>query len=147
MSFSSEVDIPEVGVSLSNADVVEVGLSLSEVVVVEEGASLSLSDVEEAAIVEDWSFGVAEEDRSTETRMAELVVETVSVEVCDSVELKSLSLSSAFTGWISKSYSGLEVQKVAELDAEDGQTMLFCTEKRLNVSKQIGKKAAGSQKK
>ena len=83
---------------MSNAGVVEVGLFLSELVVVEEGASLSLSDVEEAAIVEDWSFGVAKEDWSTETRMAELVVEMVSVEVCDSVELKSLSVSSAFTG-------------------------------------------------
>ena len=98
MSSLSEVDVPEVGVSLSNADVVEVGLSLFEVVVVEEGASLSLSDVEEAVIVEDWSFGVPKEDWSTETRTAELVVEKVSVEVCDSVELKSLSVSSAFTG-------------------------------------------------
>ena len=83
---------------MSNADVAKVGLSLSGLVVVEEGASLSLSDVEEAAIMEDWSFEVAKEDWSTETRMAELVVEKVSVEVCDSVELKSLSVSSAFIG-------------------------------------------------
>ena len=82
---------------MPNAEVVEVGLSLSEVVVVEEGASLSLSDVEEAAIVVDWSFGMAKEESSAETRMAELVVERVSVEVGDSVELKSLSVSSAFT--------------------------------------------------
>ena len=82
---------------MPNAEVVEVGLSLSEVVAVEEGASLSLSDVEEAAIVVDWSFGMAKEESSAETRMAELVVERVSVEVGDSVELKSLSVSSAFT--------------------------------------------------
>lgn len=82
---------------MSNTDVVEVRLSLSEVVVVEKGASLSLSDIEDAAIVEDWSFGVTEEDWSTETGMVELVVEKVSVKVCDSVELMSLSVSSAFT--------------------------------------------------
>ena len=82
---------------MPNAEVVEVGLSFSEVVVVEEGASLSLSDVEEAAIVVDWSFGMAKEESPTETRMEELVVERVSVEVGDSVELKSLSVSSAFT--------------------------------------------------
>lgn len=83
---------------MSNADVVEVGLSLFEIVVVGEGASLSLSDVKEVAIVGDWSFVVAKEDWSTETVMAELVVENVSVEDCDSVELKSLSVSSAVTG-------------------------------------------------
>lgn len=32
-----------------------------------------------------------------ETRMGELVVEKVSVEVCDSVEVESLSVSSAYT--------------------------------------------------
>ena len=98
MSFSTEVEVPDVGVSSPKADVVEVGLSLSDVVVVEEGASLSLSDVEEAAMVVDWSFEVTREDWSTETRMVELMVEEVSMEVCDSVELKSLSVSSAFSG-------------------------------------------------
>ncbi len=94
----SEVDVPEVGVSLSNADVVEVALSLSEVEVVDGGASLSLYDVEEIVIVEDWSFSGAKEVWSTETRMGELVIEKVSMEVCDSVKVESLSVSSAHTG-------------------------------------------------
>ena len=57
--------------------------------------------------------------------MAELVVEKVSVEVCDNVELKSLSVSSALIDWISKNYCGLEVQKVAELIADNAPTMFF----------------------
>lgn len=111
LSSSTEVEALEVRVSLSKADVVEVGLSLSEVVVVEEGASLSLSVVEEAAIVEDWSFEVAKEDWSTETWMAELIIDKVSVEVCDNVELKSLFVSSAFTGQISEDGGELKYRK------------------------------------
>ena len=93
----SEVDVPEVGVFLPDVDIVEVGLSLSEVEVVDGGASLSLSDVEETSIVEDWSFSGEKEDWSTETRMGELVIEKVSMEVRDSVEVESLSVSSAYT--------------------------------------------------
>ena len=94
----TEVDVPEVRVSLSNVDVVEVGLSLSEVDVADEGASLSLSDVEKTRIVEDWSFSGAKEDWSMGARMGELVIEKVSMEVCDRVKVESLSVSSAYTG-------------------------------------------------
>ena len=94
----SEVDVPEVRVSLSNVDVVEVGLSLFEVDVVDGGASLSLSDVEKTGIVEDWSLSGAKEDWSMVAEMGELVIEKVSMEVCDRVKVESLSVSSAYTG-------------------------------------------------
>lgn len=121
----SEVDVPEVRVSLSNVDVVEVGLSLSEVEVVDGGASLSLSDVEETDIVEDWSFRGAREDWSMETGTDELVIEKVSMEVWDRVKIESLSVSSAYTGCISKGCCGREVQKVAELIADDIQIVIL----------------------
>ena len=120
---------------MSKADEVEVGLPLSEVVVVEEGASLSLSVVEEAAIVVDWSFEVAKEDWPTETRMAELIIDKVSVEVCDNVELKSLFVSSAFTGQISEDGGELEVQRVAVLIADNASTMFLYKEKAKGISR------------
>ena len=41
--------------------------------------------------------------------MGELVIEKVSVKVCDSVEVESLSVSSRYTGWISECCCGFEV--------------------------------------
>lgn len=111
MSSLSEVDVLEVGISLSTVDVVEVGLSLSEVEVMEVGASLSLSDVEEREIVEDWPFREAKEDWSMETRMGELVAEMVSMEVKDSVEVESLSVSSAYQVESARICCGLVGQK------------------------------------
>ena len=64
----------------------------------DEGVSLSLTDVEEIGIVEDWSFSEVKDDCSTEMRMGELVIDKVSMEVSDSVEVKSVSASSAYTG-------------------------------------------------
>ena len=98
---------------------------MSKVEVVDGGASLSLSDVEETDVVEDWSFRGTREDWSMETGTEELVIEKVSMEVCDRVKIESLSVSSAYTGCISKVCYGLGVQKVAELIADDIQTIFL----------------------
>ena len=71
---------------------------MAKVEVVDEGVSLPLSDVEETAIVEDWSFSELKDDWSIEMRMGELVIEKVSLEVSDSVEVETVSTSSAYTG-------------------------------------------------
>ena len=133
-----EVDVPEVGVSLSKVDVVVVGLSLAEVEAVDEGVSLSLSDIEETGIVEDWSFSEVKDDWSMKMRMGELVIDKVSIEVSESVEVESLSASSVSTG-NQRGFFGALRYRSGRIDCKQCSNHIFCTKRMPQVSKQSAK--------